>query len=205
MLFQFLENLSDDLGFYYTAIAYKTISGNEERKELSRSDLSIFDFILQAVIGTPQVIVTRKLLLMEQFNPCLTIGEDMELWLRLAKHTKIVYIPKQATVIATDHDGRSVNYKFSNSGTKLLNTLDICFDKNHPGFKSSLDVRKKILSTTYMTIFKYWFYQGKRCKSIQYLLKSVFAQPQNEQTKYKLNLVIRLCLFQSFEKVKTII
>jgi len=205
LLFQYLEYLTDELGFYYTAIAYKTKFGNEERKELSRGEFSVFDFILQAVIGTPQVIVSRKLLLIEKFNPVLTIGEDMELWLRLAKHSEMLYIPNQATVVATDHDGRSVNFKFSNSGTKLLKTLEFCFDKHHPGFKSSIFVRKRLLSTTYLTVFKYWFYQEKRFKSIFYLLKSIFSQPKNEQTKYKINLTIRLLFFQSFDRIKALI
>lgn len=205
LLFQYLEYLTDELGFYYTAIAYKTEFGNEERKELSRGDLSIFDFILQAVIGTPQVIISRKLLLLEQFNPSLTIGEDMELWLRLAMHSEMVYIPNQATVVATEHDGRSVNFKFSNAGIKLLETLNVCFHKHHPGLRSTIGLRDRLLSNTFLSIFKYWFYQENRFKSIFYLIKSIFSNRKNDQTKYKINLLIRLCLFQSFDKIRTVL
>jgi glycosyltransferase involved in cell wall biosynthesis len=204
-LHQYLESIQYKVGFFYTAISYQTTTGNIERKELNRDGFSVVDFILQAVIGTPQVIVSKELLILEQFNPSLTIGEDMELWLRLSKHAEIEFIPNQATVVATDHDERSVNFKFANPGIKLLKTFEICFDKDHPGFKSTREIRNKLLSVAYLTIFKYWFYQGKRLKSIYYLLKSILSQVKNEQTKYKMNLIIRLGVFQSFKRIKKII
>lgn len=205
LLFQFLINLTNELGFYYTAISYQTEFGIEERKELSRGDLSIFDFIFLAIIGTPQVVVSKRLLLLEEFNPTLTIGEDMELWLRLVRHTEIRFIENQATVVATDHENRSVNFRKRNAAKLQLETLRICFSSDHPGAAVTKEVKAKVISNAYLTIFKYWMYQGNRSKSILYLIKSILAHPTNAQTKYKLNLVLKLSLFQNFDQIKRIV
>ena len=97
---------------------------------------------------------------------------------------------------------RSINLFKNNLGLEQLQTFQFCFSKNHPGSKSDKTLKRKIISNSYLTIFKYWFYQGKRGKAINALVKSISFQPKNAQTKYKLNLTLRLSLFQSFEKIK---
>ncbi len=204
-LFEALED-KNTLKMYYTGLLI-----DEEGKEIhQRAEQNIhgigkYDELLNATIHSQQVCVSREILLKHQFNKNIRISEDLELWLRINEEFEIEFIKDQFTIAVKEHGDRSINLFKNNVGLEQLQTLQFCFSKNHPGSKSNKTLQSKIISNSYLTIFKYWFYQGKRGKSIQALLKSIFVQYKNEQTKYKLNLVIRLCFFQSFEKVKALI
>jgi glycosyltransferase involved in cell wall biosynthesis len=205
---QLFEEIKDKitLTMYYTGLLIDE-EGKEvhERAEHKIHGIRKFDELLNATIHSQQVCISREILLKHQFNKDIRISEDLELWLRINDDFEIEYIDNQFTIAVKEHADRSINLFNNNVGLEQLQTLQFCFSKNHPGSKSDTTLQSKIISNSYLTIFKYWFYRGKRGKSIQALTKSIFVQPKNEQTKYKLNLAIRLCLMQSFEKVKALI
>lgn len=202
------EKIRDNrvLKMYYSGLLIDE-EGKEihERAEENIHGIGKFDELLNATIHSQQVCISREILLKHQFNKNIRISEDLELWLRINEEFEIEYLTNQFTIAVKEHSERSINLFKNNVGLEQLQTLQFCFSKNHPGRKSDKSLQSKIISNTYLTIFKYWFYQGKRRKSIQALMKSISIQPKHAQTKYKLNLVLRLCQFQSFEKVKTLI
>jgi glycosyltransferase involved in cell wall biosynthesis len=204
-LFEKIEN-SNAVKMYYTGLLIDE-DGKEiqERAEQNIHGIGKFDDLLNATIHSQQVCISREILLKHQFNNGIRISEDLELWLRINEDYEIEYVENQFTIAVKEHGDRSINVFKNNVGLEQLQTLQFCFSKNHPGSKSNKKLQSKIVSNSFLTIFKYWFYQGKRGKSIQFLLKSILVQPKNAQTKYKLNLAIRLCLLQSFEKVKALI
>jgi glycosyltransferase involved in cell wall biosynthesis len=201
-LHEFIINEPTERSFYYTAITYDYDGRLEERLERKRTNENVFDFIVQAIIGTPQVIIKKELLKLETFNPKWRIGEDMELWLRLCKLEEPVFIENEATVVAKEHIDRSVNVKKTNAGQEQLELYKYIFSDAHSGKLISENVKKNALSNCYFSIFKYWFYNQKRMKSLYFILKSIIAKPNSKQTRFKINVLLKLSAGKSFSKIE---
>jgi glycosyltransferase involved in cell wall biosynthesis len=198
----YLKNQYNIKAFYYTAITYDFGNKLEERPERKRLlKENVFEFIVQAIIGTPQVIIARDLLLNERFDPRWRIGEDMELWLRIAKIEEPRFIPNEASVIAKEHEDRSVNFKLHNAAKEKLRMLKIIFHKNHSGEQISMPLKRKIISNCYFNILKHWLYNRNRIKSIFFILTCVFSDLQSPNIKFRINIFIHILTFKSFDKI----
>ena len=203
-LYQFIQQ-SKHL-FYYTGICFKN-GINDSRLDdypfkTAKNDV---DFVAKYIIGTPQVCIHHSLLRKERFNTRFSIGEDKELWMRLIVLTAFYFIENEASVVADDHEDRSVNLKKNNSGLKQLETYRYLFHKNHPGYGVQSAIKRALIANSYFSIFKYYFYNKNRFNAIRYLILSIFEQPNHEQTKYKFNLLIKLCLGKSFGEIERIL
>ncbi len=202
----YLRNQSNMKSFYYTAITYDYGNKLEERPERKRQpEENVFEFIVQAIIGTPQVIIARDLLIKERFDPRWRIGEDMELWLRLAKIEEPSFIPNEASVIATEHEDRSVNLKRFNSGIEQLTLLKNIFNSNHCGNLISARIKRNTISNCYFIIFKFWFYNQNRLKCLRYIIVCIISNIQSEQLKFRVNILIRLFIFQSYDRINKLL
>lgn len=201
----FIDNVEESCLFYYTGIIYEENSSLKKIPEFKYNGGSVYDFLAQHTIGTPQVCISKNLLDKERFDERFSIGEDFELWLRLAKHTIPILIPNEKTVVATEHHDRSVNFKYKNPGKENLEMYAFIFNHDHPGKKIEGSTRRILISNAYFTQFKYWFYQKNRINSIWFLLRSIVACVRHEQTKYKVNLILKLILLRSFTGLNKLI
>jgi glycosyltransferase involved in cell wall biosynthesis len=205
---QALYNTISDSNFpkviFFTGL--KTLSPTCERNipVIFENGIKKFDLIATTTIHSQQICGDATILKAYTFDPRYRIGEDLELWLRINDTHPFFYIENQFTVVVVDHDDRSVNIKKYNSAEEQLLTLNHCFSSPHPGIGISPRIKKQLLSNCYFSIFKYWFYTKNRLNSLAYLIKSVLADPTNEQTKYKLNLCFRLIFFIPFNKIEKI-
>jgi glycosyltransferase involved in cell wall biosynthesis len=204
-LFDYIHKEKETKHFYYTAITYDYNGRLEERPERKRGEENVFEFIVQAIIGAPQAVLSKEILSKERFNPKWRIGEDMELWLRLAKINEPIFIENQATVVATEHDDRSVNLKKYNAGKDQLNLFKTIFRKIHFGKELNPKLKRRLISNAYFSIFKFSIYNNNRSKAITALINSILSKPIHEQTKYKINLLVRLLAGFSFFSLKKIL
>src|ERR1019366_3325072 len=193
-LYDFINNSTEKIALFYTGICFKKNEVITPRHELKNTFKNNLDFITQAIIGTPQTCIHKSILKKYLFNYDFKIGEDMELWLRIANEYPIVYIDKQFTIIASDHDDRSVDEKRFNSGAEQLKMLLFAFSPQHPGAKVSNSIQNKILSNAYFSIARHYLYNSSRWKSIRFLLRSIIQCPEHPQTKYKINILVHLVI-----------
>ncbi|HLP51912.1 MAG TPA: glycosyltransferase family A protein [Chitinophagales bacterium] len=199
-LHEHITRLGQPVAFYYTGIAYEINGQVSNRPELKNTGNNIFDFIVQAIIGTPQVCIHRDLLKHNKFNPAFHIGEDMELWLRIAPTAPPKYLDDQFTVVAVEHEDRSVNVKRYNSFPHQLRMLTTVFANNHSGQKISAQIKSKLLSNCYFGIAKYHIYAGNKGSALVNLTKSIITDLSHYQTKYRLNMLLRLLLPGGLQK-----
>jgi glycosyltransferase involved in cell wall biosynthesis len=155
---------------------------------------TIFEFILQNPIGPLQVCGAKKLFKKYSFNQKLRIGEDVELWLRMATEFNFISVDSYQT-IATEHYDRSVNLRKYNSAKEQLKQLEIIFDL-HDEHKISIGVRKKLLSDCFFNSAKHFMMNGKKIQAIFQLLKSIFKDPRNMQTKHRTYCLSKLLIGQ---------
>ncbi|MBR4690273.1 MAG: glycosyltransferase family 2 protein [Bacteroidales bacterium] len=145
------------------------------------------DMLIQDIIATPQLCCATEILRKHQFNPALSIGEDMELLFRITAEYPLAYVPNQATVVEAEHEGRSVAVH-SESSEKQLETLKIMFSKGHPANKASKRQKKWLLSAVLFNASRDYLLEHNS-KGVKYLIKSLFAKPIQKNTKYKLNIL----------------
>ena len=174
---------------YYTDIEYNDVAkGIVKIKKGKEYPFSMdVDLLMQDIIATPQLCCATEILRKHQFNPTLSIGEDMELLFRITVEYPLIYIPNQATVVEVEHEGRSVAVH-SKSSEKQLETLKIMFSKGHPANKASKQQKKWVLSAVLFNASRDYLLEHNS-KGVKYLIQSLFAKPIQKNTKYKLNIL----------------
>jgi hypothetical protein len=60
---------------------------------------NVFDHIILSTINTVEVCIHRVILEKYKFNRNFHIGEDLELWLRIAQEYEPIYLPDCADII----------------------------------------------------------------------------------------------------------
>lgn len=193
-----LEKLSDFIvkangkACYYTDIEYRNEQTNSSLIKYGKPYKFPIDVdtLIQDIIATPQLCCATEILLKHQFNPALSIGEDMELLFRITAEYPLIYVPNQATVVEIEHEGRSVAFaNKSNASEKELKTLKLMFAKPYPASKVSARQKRARLATSYFNASKNYLLDGK-WKGFVYLLKSIFVDLHSEQLKYKVNVAV---------------
>ena len=187
-LFDYIQMEKEPKHFYYTAITYDYNGRLEERQERMRDKENVFEFLVQAIIGTPQVILSKEILTKERFDTRWRIGEDMELWLRLARFEEPRFIENQATVVAVDHAERSVGIGNLIAYQKQLETIKYIKYLGHPVSKQV--IQKKIHGIL-MSILRCHYHKREKWKFFQIFFLT-FSYSITESFKEKLIMLIKL-------------
>lgn len=148
------------------------------------------EFLLQNPIGPLQVCGRRELFIKNMFNPNLRIGEDVELWLRMANHTEFIAVDSYQTS-AIEHDDRSVNLKKYNSAKEQLKQLELIFS-NYTTQQISKKVRGKVLSNCYFNSAKHYMLNGMKTKAMKEIIHSIFTDLKHHQLKHRVYCLLKL-------------
>ena len=192
-----LKNLHNELinkkyDVLYTGIKFE-YNGSRIESTYVNPGNNILDYLAQNVIGIPQVCLKRELFETNQFNTDISIGEDFELWVRISSEKKFNYQENNATIIAVEHDDRSVNLKTSNSPIKQLKTLHYVFSHGHPGYFISKRIKNEKLSNCYFNMAKHHMLNRNYSRSILLTIRSLIQQPKNRLTRHKIYCLYKLC------------
>ena len=181
---------------YYTDIEYNDAAkGSVKIKKGKEYPFPMdVDLLIQDIIATPQLCCSTEILRKHQFNPSLSIGEDMELLFRITSVYPLIYIPNQATVVEVEHEGRSVAFaNKSKASEKELTALKLMFTQPHPASNVSAGLKRARLATAYFNASKNYLLDGK-WKGFVYLLKSICIDLYSGQLKYKVNVALSFLL-----------
>jgi hypothetical protein len=146
-------------------------------------------FFLQNTIGCPYVCCHRNILLMQQFEENLNVGEDTELWVRITKSYPF-FLLDQATFLINDHSERTVNLKISNSVKNHLKTLKLIQIRNKDILPAIL-IKEK-LSLAWLSYCKYYIFQNKRFYAFLAVAYSLMIFPGGIFFKFRINLLLQL-------------
>lgn len=174
---------------YFTGIEYfNELSGCGNIKDGHSYPFPMdVNLLIRDIIATPQLCCATEILRKHQFNPALSIGEDMELLFRITDEFPLVYVPNQATVVEVEHEGRSVAMH-SKASEKQLKTLKVMFSKGHPANKVSGKQKKWLRSAVLFNASRDYLI-NRNLVGIKYLLKSLIVNSLQKNTKYKLNIL----------------
>jgi len=176
--------------FFYTSLKFT----NGIELTYNNIDSNVYDYLINNIIGVPQVCVNSAILNEFCFNEDFYIAEDLELWLRIAKKYPLIYLENQTTVIATQHEDRTVNERKFNPGFEQLKVLRYIFKKSHTGKLISGKVKNTRISNTYLSIARHFMYNNKKIAAIKNIILSIISSPIHKQTKHKFYIFIKLAL-----------
>jgi glycosyltransferase involved in cell wall biosynthesis len=178
---------------FYDALAFETAGKlGQFHFPLMVKEETLYEFLLMNPLGALQLCIPVSALQQEQFNLSLRIGEDVELWLRLANNYEFIAVQSNNTV-AVEHEERSVNLVNYNSGIDQLKQLEYIF-KQHDFKQISKPIRKKVLSNCHFNIAKHFMHKNHKLKAIKWIVKSIIKDKKNIQTKHKLYCLSRLIM-----------
>lgn len=184
----FIDNCTKKTALFYTAAMIDRSSILTERGELIRGSTSVFDFIINATIATPQACIHKDIIKENLFDPRFRIGEDMELWLRIVESYPLMFIPNQATIIQTEHEDRSVGIGKLKPYQEHLATLEYVFSLKYPIHKS---LKKKKLHGVLMSIARCYFYVEKNNYACRKTIIRCFSYSFFDSLKEKVYLFIK--------------
>lgn len=186
---ELLNNSINENACYYTDIKYKDVKNGVSSRKIGKTFPCPMDkdALIQEIIATPQICCATDILRKHQFNPQLSIGEDMELLFRITEEFPLVYLPNQATVVEIEHEGRSVA-QGSTASEKQLQTLQLMFSGDHPANMVSRGMKRWLKSAVLFNASKNYILEGQT-KGIRYLFRSIIIKPIQKNTKYKLNIL----------------
>lgn len=172
-------------------------------EEVPRS--SVYDKIALSVIHSQQVCGAAEIFKEFQFDIRFYISEDMELWLRIARKYKITFLKDQYSIVVVDHEDRSVNFKRNNSYADQLQTLKHIFTPGHSGCVISKRTQKLLLANCYFGIAMFQIYRCNRFAAAMFVFKSIIADPNSFQIKFRINVLRKLLMFSTFESIEQLI
>lgn len=182
-------------GLYISGVSFEKYDNTNQKYVETENGL---DFVIINSIGTPRTCISREILKNHKFNPNIRIGEDKELWVRIAKKHPIFYHFNK-TFIEIDHPDRSIKKNLY----EHLDTLNLIFSKLSKKEYSGV-LRKKVISAAYFNIAKHELLRNKKIKSIYFILRSICINIINEQTKFKINIAFQIITF-NLKKLKKLL
>lgn len=167
-----LENQKKE--FIFTNFQY-LIDGVQTKYEIEAYEqgYSIIDYILCNPIATGRAVVKSELLHTNQFNPNIRIGEDIELWSRIANNNNAAHL-KIESYIQVEHNDRSIRTESSKTLFQHLETLRVIASN-----VQSIKIYKlnEAYSYAYLKIGDALLDEGKKVKALKNYLKGLFIKP----------------------------
>ena len=178
---------------YFTGLSKNKFDSSKQKYIYSKNKI---EFLLLNSFATGRACIHNSIIKEHKFNENIRIGEDMELWTRIANKFSVLFHNKK-TYIQFFHELRSVNLGSDLENLKTLKlifkTSKICIDRK---------IKNRVLSNAYFNIFKWQFKNEESFKSVLNLIISILKDIRNNQTKHKTLLLISI-LFSINSKLIT--
>jgi glycosyltransferase involved in cell wall biosynthesis len=189
---EFVSQSEVKQAFFYTN--FKVNGVIQGRLDVVPKEIKLLtNYLLNNSIIPDRVCIHATILEKYRFDVDITIGEDAMLWARIAQCFEVIGI-EQCTVDYRLHSDNTINIK-NDSPIKLLNGLKVYFlrypEVHKNLLKSDID---HMLGNIYFNIAKYHIYKLNRYFAVRALLYSLVLNSQHKQSKYKLNLILKILL-----------
>ncbi len=189
---------------FYTGLTVEKTGKNELLVGNYYYGDNIFEVIVVNTIHSQQVCISAQIMHEFKYDPQFTIGEDMELWLRIAAKYPVHYLEKQFDVVVLEHDERSVNILRYNTGAEQLRLYHYIFTNQHSGKRISAKVKAYKLASSFHAIARYNILRGKRLEALASTLRAIVADPRSDWAKLRVNVFLKLITFSSMGQIQKI-
>ena len=193
-LYVHIENSEEKLSLFYDSVLIedKSIRVKQSIALIDKNE-SFQEFILMNTLFSQQISGPKTVFNQFKFNKDIRIGEDIELWCRIAKVYPFNPLVDSYQTVIVEHEERSINPKKTKAAKEHLSTLKYIFSLNSSK-EISLKVRSQLKSNSYFNIAKYEMYNSRKFQAIIWVIKSILADRKSNQTKHKIYCLTNLFL-----------
>lgn len=185
-IFSFIQQKNEKKAIFYDGIAFQLDSKTTSVSvPLKKTKETIFEFLLLNPLFSQQICGHHTIFEEYKYNPQFRIGEDIELWCRIAKVYSLNPIVNSNQTVIVEHDERSINPKKTKAAIEHLSTLEFIFSMNSHQDISPY-IRSSLKSDSYFNIAKHEMYNSQKFQAITWIIKSVLANRKSDQTKHKI-------------------
>lgn len=151
-------------------------------------DTNVCEFLLCNPIVPSRVCIAKTILDEITFEPTISIGEDVTLWLKIATKFPIIEAGHIAARYIV-HQGNSTAVG-SGSSVKMLNSFKWFFNQ-YPLIRKQIDTKiyRSYISEIHVNVAKYYQSKKRVIVSLKHLIKALVLAPFHQQTKHRFFLI----------------
>ncbi|MDW8418620.1 MAG: glycosyltransferase family 2 protein [Chitinophagales bacterium] len=166
---------------------------------------NVFGHLITYAISTQQACIHRSIFQTHTFHPKINIGEDMELWLRIATQFPVVCFDDQFTIVIVSHGNRSIASN-NNAALRAIKTMEYIQKHSPARHHISPGVLRARISGYWFQSACHLITAGKRLRAAAHLLKALVYAPFDKQAKYRLHVFLKLLMpFYPSEKLISLV
>ncbi len=189
-----IRELREPFGMLYTMPLHLDSATGTARKysHSPKPEDDQVDYLFDSAhpIPTPCSCIPRSILLKEKFNPHIRIGQDTELFMRIALHHTIIPIEAH-TVVQRVHESNSGNTRF-NAGKERLEGYKYIFENHELASHIRRKTRNKMIAHCYYRMAEHYRITGQKWEQFKALSTSLYYEPKGHQTKTKVVSILYL-------------
>lgn len=163
--------------------------GHEEAKRPLPTPENIMELVLLNPIGAEQACIHKSIMKKHLFDPQIRIGEDRELWFRIAQEHQLMYSDHR-TVMIRDLGDRSVDVANTWAYQENITLIDHLKAIDTKGSIPKWII-KRLYSSGYYKLAKCHYLKKERLYALGNLLRSIFIWP-TFQYKFKVIFLFNL-------------
>jgi glycosyltransferase involved in cell wall biosynthesis len=159
---------------------------NLSTKFSERNTENVFENLVLQPLFCQQVCFKKCVGDQFKFDTRFKNNEDMELWLRIAKHYEFTHLKTSFETVIVEHVGRSINNLTTFEIKQTLFLYKWILSSNHSGKFISRSFKRKVRSNLFFNIAKVKMRQSGKIESIYWILKSIISDVNNIRNKHLL-------------------
>jgi glycosyltransferase involved in cell wall biosynthesis len=189
-LFNVHSNICSNPKFavYYTEYTQEIKNQLFYEKKKPLTEQKIYDELLFYMLHCQQCIIHKSILEQHQFDVNFSVGEDLELWLRIASNYSFKFIKNEPSIIIVDHPERTVGIGKINTYRKHFDTLSYIQKLDYP---INSEIFRKMLHGIQMSILRCHFLDKNKKEFKKTFFKS-FSYHRTNCLKEKLFMFYKL-------------
>lgn len=184
-----ITSAKNDNGIFYSEISIESNTGVVSQQQLEvNEEQNLQTFLFHASVIPDRICIKKEILDEFQFDPNISISEDTDLWVRIVCKYPALISSNTHSVLYTQHEDNSVNFKRYNAYEARKKTLKQLLKKSEV---SNIDrtIARQTLNDCNWGIFKYYYFQNKRFRAWWIMLGSFLEYPRY-RTKEKIYLIL---------------
>jgi len=174
--YKFIESSHFPEAMLYCNSYYEVQGELEEGPDNLAKTKNGVEQVLLNMIAPPRACIHHKILAEFQFNPEYSIGEDLDLGVRIARKYPIMH-NNVYSIVRLSHEGRSVNLHNLEPFTQHIDRIKQILIEDGQRYISN-EVKKEILAEAHFNLGRHYLFKKQKVKAIQILVKSLAIYPK---------------------------
>ena len=182
-----IKEKGEPIAFFYCRLFTETSEILALPEEIDYPYNTAIEYVVQNIIGPPQVCIHAGILRNYKFHPMLNMGEDLHLWMRILLNYPLIGVNDRNLIVCL-HEGRTVNILQKNIYKYNLSSFRMAIRDRKIKKSISRKIRRTFITECYLGMGKYHLFHKNKAATVLMILISLYYRPMY-QLKFKINII----------------